>query len=1188
MKYRNKLNILVLGGALITGAFFIGIQAVTGYNQSTTHPALTSEAVKLYNFNFLNNKLSEEDKRWLMRGSTDEDAPPRWLNHFYDPVHNQGWIGYTTSKEWAMNSAKQQSFGKVVSGNLGSIGKSIDESAYGDYSYERAIQDYARGNRKRAMIAMGHVMHLLEDANVPEHTRGDTHIPIPGSESPYEVEMAKWNPANLDSAASTYNKNIKPVLLNNLGSYFDEIAGYSNGYFFSEDTIESSRFANPRIVKTKKYSRTRNWFFAVGLDKNGQEFNLALLNVRIIRNLWQINSATLSNKEIGSLILDDYWARLSKDFVAHGAGVLKLFMDQAEEARRKYVEERSGEMDLASKLMALFGIYRFDNKRSMAEISDITGIGNVSNHKNSDNDTMMLHKVPYKGDALASKDAIVINTSPLEGDGLRNNNNASPLPIATLPLAIARPSPDTGQTSSLVNSLAIINQSSPRPIAYSATAYSSSPSATPSASLTQSVSPSVSPALTPAPSLSPSALHSPSSAPTPMPVLPSSSTTTPPPTALPIANAIPGKVVINEIAWMGTGNGATLSNDEWLELYNPTSSPVNVGGWRLKSLTDNSPNIVLASRTVDPSGFLLLERTNDKVISDIAADQIYTGNLKDEGEVLELRDRNGDIVDVVGDQTASVSPWYAGDKTTRSSMERIDPLKPGSDKANWATNNGIMRNGFNSSGGAINGTPKAPNSVHANNLPDAITDLQVDPISFYGRIKLVWSAPHYTDSSVTALSYELRYASHSFETDMDWTGASRVASSSLPLVVGSFGALQSGSFDILDFNKDYYFAIKTLDGHSWSKISNIAKYNIKSAIFDGSRTFEGPAKPSISWQFQAPQTNYIGQPVIAPDGTIYFGAPYQEDRQKPRIYAVNQDGRELWHQEVSVGDPSVPIVSVDSSVYFGQLDPGSQIYSFDRDGNRRWQFGVGDRVNGVSLDPDGDIFFTSENSLINKLAANGRPKWQITDPRTFGSLPVVWPNQDLLVAINGGGLPQFSRLKAEDGLAVWNKSSSASSAPSSFTPTYDPAEDKFYASTPNYGEILEISSDGQINQKTIDYLIGQTTSITIVDDLLIFGADINKNQPASGSAVFAVNKKDKSVAWRFPVKSRRIIDRITSDMSGNLYFSTGGGELYSIDKNGQKRWSIDLGVGLASYPALGPRGVFAAVGNRLVKIGDDK
>ncbi|MCI0610803.1 MAG: lamin tail domain-containing protein, partial [Anaerolineae bacterium] len=100
-----------------------------------------------------------------------------------------------------------------------------------------------------------------------------------------------------------------------------------------------------------------------------------------------------------------------------------------------------------------------------------------------------------------------------------------------------------------------------------------------------------------------------------------SPTTTNTPTNTPTITLTPTpvgflSVIINEVAWAGTT--AALTSDEWIELYNPGASPVNLAGWVLKS-PDGTPTIALTG-TIPADGFFLLERTDDTTVSDIAAD----------------------------------------------------------------------------------------------------------------------------------------------------------------------------------------------------------------------------------------------------------------------------------------------------------------------------------------------------------------------------------------------------------------------------------------------------------------------------------------------------------------------------------------------------------------------------------------
>jgi len=162
-------------------------------------------------------------------------------------------------------------------------------------------------------------------------------------------------------------------------------------------------------------------------------------------------------------------------------------------------------------------------------------------------------------------------------------------------------------------------------------------------------------------------------------------------------------VVINEIAWMGT---RASSNDEWIELYNTTKEPIDLNGWTLKA-SDGTPQINLAGTIQD---YFLLERTSDENISDINADQIYKGALGNQGEKLELRDVNGNLIDLVD---CSGGKWFTGKASPDYiSMERIDVTISGSNADNWVNNNPtISQNGLDANGNPIFGTPKTKNSA---------------------------------------------------------------------------------------------------------------------------------------------------------------------------------------------------------------------------------------------------------------------------------------------------------------------------------------------------------------------------------------------------------------------------------------------------------------------------------------------
>jgi len=126
------------------------------------------------------------------------------------------------------------------------------------------------------------------------------------------------------------------------------------------------------------------------------------------------------------------------------------------------------------------------------------------------------------------------------------------------------------------------------------------------------------------------------------------------------------KVIINEIAWMGTENSG---NDEWIELKNISNGPINLAGWQLLD-KDDQIKIIFGEEIIEANHLFLLERTDDSSLPDISADLIYTGSLSNSNEILYLFDENCQLQEQVG----SLIDWPFGDNSSKRTMERKDNL----------------------------------------------------------------------------------------------------------------------------------------------------------------------------------------------------------------------------------------------------------------------------------------------------------------------------------------------------------------------------------------------------------------------------------------------------------------------------------------------------------------------------------
>lgn len=165
----------------------------------------------------------------------------------------------------------------------------------------------------------------------------------------------------------------------------------------------------------------------------------------------------------------------------------------------------------------------------------------------------------------------------------------------------------------------------------------------------------------------------------------------------------PNPVVINEIAWMGT---KAQANDEWIELYNRTDTPVDLSGWTLES-KNKSLSVVLAGN-VAAHGYFLLERTASTT-TDRQEDMVYTGALNNAGPDANIYLKNGTTtIDAV-----DFGYWPFGENSMRRTMERVSQYATSTLYYNWKTYSESVATPFakDAKDNDVFGTPGAKNST---------------------------------------------------------------------------------------------------------------------------------------------------------------------------------------------------------------------------------------------------------------------------------------------------------------------------------------------------------------------------------------------------------------------------------------------------------------------------------------------
>ncbi len=753
--FLKRSLLIIIGGGLLIGAtpFF-----VHAYEPATTHAALTDEVVDFFNLSYPAMALTAEEKEAVVEGSIREDDDLRMMRHFYDPVYNRGLtIGgkeWEASRVWSQDTLAQAG---AVGGFVASTFTSL-YSGEGDYSWERAVYEYAWGDKEYALEALGHVLHLIEDASVPDHTRNDPHPPILHEGSPYEAWTNKIDRETIDVLSKVQNR--KPTIFSDLNSYFESMAKYSNGNFFSKDTApDKSGYPSPQV---QKYHQGIGY----GKDSSGNQYP-------IIRKIIEIDGSityTLTAKH--DLVLSNYWHLLSQQAVLHGAGVVKLFFDE--------VENEKGSKTLYTKNRSWWGKVVDAAKEKVYNAAGVLyGASVPYDEVRRLNDDPLAPSEPTAPLRAASaigaepqptppaptSDSVPTETvlEPTEPQALLDG---APSPLATVP--------DTALPARIPDPMALPHSYSPG-FGGGAGARAAVSVEEPSAELgsgteepddeedTSEDEHEEPPHDTQAPDLTAAGACDESLASDGCLLYETSrdfswsstaedlawymtesggvwATTTATSTQIAGLNAgahifavaaydtagnasatttfiwtvatLP--VVINEVAWAGT---AASASDEWIELYNRTAHTIPLAGWAL--IADDGVPYIPLEGSIAAGDYYLIERGDDEVVSDIAADLVapFSGTgggsgISNDGEGLSLVYLSDGATTTVDAFTRCGNWCGIGSASTRRTAERFDASISGTSTGNWATSLGeFIVYGADADGNDLAGTPGHKNSV---------------------------------------------------------------------------------------------------------------------------------------------------------------------------------------------------------------------------------------------------------------------------------------------------------------------------------------------------------------------------------------------------------------------------------------------------------------------------------------------
>lgn len=655
----------------VFAVFLIIPEQAFGYD-TETHAYLTQEAVSFFN-NQSADRIDSKYVNYLIDGSRREDDMIRSLNHFYDPVYNRPLTGdtltesstitnfglnlikplITTAKNWALDTTKQRSLIWRINIPLASIASILtgaDEKKLDNYdnssvfTWELALDYYAKGEKEKAFYTLGHILHLIEDMAVPEHTRNDAHA----DGSPYEEYADRYNPISPDNNLAKRLQGKKLIKKDSPSDYFDVLATYSNNNFFSKDTFGVQTGYTLPSVELESYKYFGGDAYYLKSDEFG-EYKLAYTNS-------PGSLFSFGGMKIDPIVLPDYWTRLSTASVTNSAGLIDLFIKEGE--KKRLALNKEPETPLEDKDETLETLPSNPQKINNGLVTNQNPVlTDNQNQEEDSNPVLFLDRtsavpgdiIERTGSGFSPEASIKVSTLYPSGF-IKEENFKTDRAGAFFSAFKINAEAEIGDYSitardELTNKASIAKFSI-------VSVYKEKEEQTKNEKDKQSVD---------------------------------------------ILKLKPAKcsyesngyvsekpIIFNEINWMGSKDS---SSDEWIELYNRSSSELNISNWSVIS-KDGGISVGIPENTyLAPGGYYLLERTDDNSAKGVLADGFFSGAISNSKESLKILTNDCRITDeVIAD-----SSWPAGNSSSRKTMERRRDLS-------WQTSS------------VIGGTPKAENS----------------------------------------------------------------------------------------------------------------------------------------------------------------------------------------------------------------------------------------------------------------------------------------------------------------------------------------------------------------------------------------------------------------------------------------------------------------------------------------------
>jgi hypothetical protein len=775
----------------------------------------------------------------------------------------------------------------VIASILSAIesGRISDISTETDFTWHRAVDFYVNGEKEKAFFLLGHILHLVEDASVPDHTRNDTHT----NDSPYERWTAQFSLSNRDPGLATRLFGKNPIQLNQLDMYFDDLAAYSNNNFYSVGTVGlQSGYKSP---EPDYFSNCGDYMCGIKSDELGNYKVIVKTKEGLLNSIYSSKNTTsiFFEKAGGDIVIKDYWSRLSTKAVQYSAGVIDLFIKEAEVKIndpnfKKQEEQKSfiasikygaqGVISTVAKAVqgvigALENILKQDNVQTGKFQVDAPLEGSVSEvnvgslEEETTSEGVILEQVEEE---LTTSEEVRENVEEFQGSPdvvLTESEKAIVVKmLARLDDLMKQAAEMKNRAEVMATAELTSREAKTTQFQAVSTLGGGNPQSSGSGGANSSVAAS---------STQESSNQSNNNSTTTPQNATSTNETTPISTSL-------SDVLISEIFFNASGTDA---GKEFIELYNPNSQSAELSGWSLKyTRSDSTSTISLASfkavshsedvATIPARGFLLIGLNSyesahyGKIADVVRTTSLPNGGAGEESLVftVSLTNASGTVVDSMNYSASSIG-------VDGESLERKAKSDNGCVSASGGgefLGNGCEATSIDAFERKTRPTPQNSSSLPEPRAVPRLSDTTVSYSSSSVSLSFGWSESSDSSGATSTILYEVRY-SDTGEVFATTTGAT---------------SLEKG---ISEIGRDFSFTLRAVDRDGLNSATTSLSV-LAPSFFDGLYFYADPRSSDSQKMVDA---YYSGYPLVPGRADVWKIALFYLDSEPSSDHIIRSD-----------------------------------------------------------------------------------------------------------------------------------------------------------------------------------------------------------------------------------------------------------------------------------------------------------